>query len=110
MPHDPAIVPIYDDKLDGISRALSAEGELRPRLIASASLMTKAKGIDRKNRGLASEAVDGSQSMDDGLIDIMASTPFRDAFHIARPTVQKSVYVLRADHVAGREAFKAVLK
>lgn len=72
--------------------------------------MTKTKGIDRKNRGLATEAVDGSQSTDYGLIDIMASTPFRDAFLITRPTIQKPVYVLLADHVAGREALKAVLK
>jgi hypothetical protein len=72
--------------------------------------MAKAKGIDRKNRGLATEAVDGSQLTDYGLIDIVASTPFRDAFEIARPTIQKPVYVLRADHLAGREALKAVLK
>lgn len=72
--------------------------------------MTKTKGINRKNRGLATEAVDGSQSTDYSLIDIVASTPFRDAFHIARPPVQKPVYVLLADHVAGREAFKGVLK
>jgi hypothetical protein len=72
--------------------------------------MTKAKGIDRKNRGLAAEAVDGSQSTDYALIDIVASTPFRDAFHIARPTIQKPVYVLRADHVAGREELTAILE
>lgn len=87
---DPAIVPIYDDKLDGVSRALSAGRGLRPRLIASASLMTKTKGIDRKSRVLA--------------------TPFRDAFQIARPTIEKPVYVLLADHVAGCEVLKAALK
>lgn len=110
MPHDPAIVPVYDGKLDGVSGALSAGRALRPRLIASASLMTNTKGVDRKNRRPATEAVDGGQSTDYGLIDIVASTPFRDAFLIARPTIQKPVYVLLADHVAGREALKAALK
>lgn len=110
MPHDPAIVPIYDDILDGVSRVLSARRGLRPRLIASASLVTKTKGIDRKNCGLATEAVDGDQSLDYGLIDIVASTPFRDAFCIARPTIKKPVYVPLADHVAGREALKVALK
>jgi len=56
------------------------------------------------------EAVDGSQSTDYGLIDIVASAPFRDAFRITHPTIQKPVYVLLANHVAGREALKAVLK
>jgi hypothetical protein len=110
VPHDPAIVPVYDDKLDGVSGALSAGRELRPRLIASASLMANTKGVDRKNRGPATEAVDGGQSLDYGLIDIVASAPFRDAFCIALPTIKKLVYVLFADHVAGREALKAALK
>lgn len=108
--HDSAVTPIYDDELHGVSTAISGWSGLRPGLIPSASLMTKTKGIDRKNRGLATEAVDGSQSTDYGLIDIMASTPLRDAFLIARPTIQKPVYVLLVDHVAGREAFKAILK
>jgi hypothetical protein len=60
--------------------------------------MTKTKGIDRKNRGLATEAIDGSQSTDYSLVHVVASTPFRDALHIAPPTIQKSVYVVRADH------------
>lgn len=72
--------------------------------------MTNTKGVNRKNRGLAIEAVDGGQSLDYGLIDIVASTPFRDAFCIARPTIKKLVYVLLADHVAGREALKAAPK
>ena len=71
--------------------------------------MAKPKGINRKSRCLAAEAVDLSEPANHWLVNLIAAAPFRDAFGIAPRAIQELVYVADANHVAKRGAAAPLL-